>query len=716
MLHDDLCDRCRILESVINEFEKPVPLVDSKPDGADRSHQEIIPCRSVDKTCRLCVQFSSLRRASTDSSNTSTDSEIHDLLLKCRFWWHPDVVRLVAYHRVSQHGKPSFVFLQLNGALPLSIVDKVQADYSRLRYWFRNCKDHHEYCRLHERKSTAHQIELKAIDCTTRKICTLPSQVEYICLSYVWGSSTDTSSQARTGTSGPLHDLPKTIEDAIHVTLQLGINFLWVDRYCIDQNDPEEKHHMISNMDQIYLNSTFTIIAAEGDGPHTGLPGVCGTPRKPQRVIRVKQLTLIGIESVSQYVQNSKWNTRGWTYQEMLLSRRILLFTDTRIYYQCLSGFGLEGVTRTILRRRQERNSNNASWTEKVPGTKHVFPILQSNLLGKIILSRLSEYFERALSFPADTVRAVLGIFSALRMSGAFTLNQFYGMPVVLHKGIAKTVTEDFVERLTWVAGTIRSPHVTSPRLGDDYGLPDTDLSTVMPGAELGERTGLFPSWSWAAFKVDCPEHERAKGIKIVFPDSHKQVDVRRAFDAADTEIRIHHRDGTKASFSNFVRLHLDFVNCLPCIDITAWTWNDLFSDQMLKARIDAYSMSIHSDDSRNLELTSPMRLIAIHTMTYKTRYLHEEELPRIRGNGTDQGNKLTRVPSNSHERSYHIRLLLVKRSGFQEYVRVGILTMDTMWRGDKPPGGVEDILTGMMRPVDNREGGWWRRRTLRLV
>ncbi|KAF1933727.1 HET-domain-containing protein [Didymella exigua CBS 183.55] len=716
MLPNDLCDRCRVLENIIGEFEKPVPLVDSKPYGADRSYQEFIPCVSVNKSCRLCIQFSSLQRASSYSRHADLNPDIQNLLLKCRFWWHPDLARLVAYHRVSQHGKLSFVFLQSKGALPLSIVNQAQADYSRLRHWFRNCKDRHEYCRLHERKSIAHQIRLKAIDCTTRNICTLPSQADYTCLSYVWGSFKDTSLHAKIGTSGRLNDLPKTIEDAIHVTLQLGINFLWVDRYCINQNNHEEKHHMINNMDQIYLNSTFTIIAAEGDGPNAGLPGVCGTPRRPQRVVRIKQLTLIGIESVSHYVHNSKWNTRGWTYQEMLLSRRILLFTDTRVYYQCLSGFGLEGVTRTILCRRQERTSNSTSWTEKVPGTKPVFPILQSNLVGKIILSRLSEYFERSLSFPADTVRAVLGIFNALRMSGAFTLNQFYGMPVVLHKGIAKTVTEDFVERLTWVAGTNRSPHIAGPRLGDDYGLPDTDLSNVMPGAELGERIGLFPSWSWAAFKADCPEHERIKGIKLMFPDSHKQVDVRRAFDAADTGIRIYHRDEPKASLSNFVRLHLDFVNYLPFIDVTAWTWSSLFSKQLLQTWFDSCSVSIHCDDSRNLELASPVRLTAVHTMTYKTRGLHEEELPRLRANETGDGYKLTRVPSNPHERRYHVRMLLAKQDGSQGYMRVGVMTVDMMWRSDRPPEGVEDILNGMMRSVYGEEESCWERRTLRLI
>lgn len=742
-----LCDRCRKLEGVIHEFEKPVQVVARKPEGADRSHQEIIPRASIVTTCRLCIQFSSLFQACAKQGSQSDLLENHDHVLKCRFWWHPDFARLVAYHRISYHGKPSFVFLHLNGSLPLSIVDTDQPDYKRLRHWTRSCKDNHEYCKLHERTSVP-RVTLKAINCLTRTICILPPSTDYVCLSYVWGSSKHAQRQEIADTGRPLYDLPKTIEDAMYVTLQLGINFLWVDRYCIDQQDDREKHHMISHMDQVYLNSTITIIAAEGDGPHAGLPGVCGTPRKPQRLVRLQQLTLIGIENVSQYVQNSKWNTRGWTYQEMLLSRRILLFTNTRIYFQCLSGFGLEGVTRTILRRRQEWNTNDMNWTEKVPGTKPVFPILQSNLIGKIILSRLSEYFERSLSFQADTVRAVLGIFNVLSVTSTFRLRQFYGMPVVLYTGHLRSVTEDFVERLTWVAGTNNPCHKPGPRLSDGYGLPNTDLSAFTPGAELYERTGLFPSWSWAAFRADCPGSEQAKGLKLIFPGSHKHVNTERSFDGTDTDVRIFRRDGAEAKsggpklwwssmalgcrpsrLSNFMNLREDSANSArvsvtgcesydPRIDVTAWTWHNRVSDETLKTALDAYNIAVHFDDCRTLEhnFKTGMHLTIVHIVTYKIKYLHEEEMYRIVGEGSENKKKLTRAPSNPHERSYHVRMLLVKRCDFQTYARVGVLTVDTMWRGDKPPGSVEDILKSMLKPRKVGVRNYWERKTLRLV
>ena len=34
-------------------------------------------------------------------------------------------------------------------------------------------------------------------------------------------------------------------------------------------------------------------------------------------------------------VETSKWNTRGWAYQEGLLARRRLVFTESQVYFQC---------------------------------------------------------------------------------------------------------------------------------------------------------------------------------------------------------------------------------------------------------------------------------------------------------------------------------------------------------------------------------------------
>jgi hypothetical protein len=92
-----------------------------------------------------------------------------------------------------------------------------------------------------------------------------------VTLSYVWGHSPAASG------AGP-GSLPKTfertIEDAITIAVVLGFRYLWVDRYCIPQDNPAEKNSQIQRMGDIYANSALTIIAAAGDDAEFGLPGV----------------------------------------------------------------------------------------------------------------------------------------------------------------------------------------------------------------------------------------------------------------------------------------------------------------------------------------------------------------------------------------------------------------------------------------------------------
>ena len=101
----------------------------------------------------------------------------------------------------------------------------------------------------------------------------------YACLSYVWG---DVPADKTSCDNEPLADIPQTVADAIVVTQQLGIRYLWVDRYCIGQDNAAEKHATISNMDSIYRNACITIVAAAGSDSNYGLPGI-SRPRKNPR-------------------------------------------------------------------------------------------------------------------------------------------------------------------------------------------------------------------------------------------------------------------------------------------------------------------------------------------------------------------------------------------------------------------------------------------------
>jgi len=73
-------------------------------------------------------------------------------------------------------------------------------------------------------------------------------------------------------------DIPLTIKDAITVTKALGYRFLWVDKYCIDQDNETEKRQQCGHMGDIYAGSQITIFALGPDSKY-GLPGVSSRPR-----------------------------------------------------------------------------------------------------------------------------------------------------------------------------------------------------------------------------------------------------------------------------------------------------------------------------------------------------------------------------------------------------------------------------------------------------
>ncbi|KAF2027369.1 hypothetical protein EK21DRAFT_42077, partial [Setomelanomma holmii] len=130
--------------------------------------------------------------------------------------------------------------------------------------------------------------------------------------------------------------LPRTIEDAITVTKLLGHSYLWVDGFCIDQSDLEHCKHQIGLKDRIYSGAQLTIVAAAGDNKAFGLPGLNGTKRRHDEPIRVDDFTLFTHGTCpSRAILKSKWFTRAWTFQEAVLSKRLLVFIESQASLYC---------------------------------------------------------------------------------------------------------------------------------------------------------------------------------------------------------------------------------------------------------------------------------------------------------------------------------------------------------------------------------------------
>jgi hypothetical protein len=108
--------------------------------------------------------------------------------------------------------------------------------------------------------------------------------------------------------------LPKTIEDSVEVAVRIGIAFLWVDRYCIDQKNAAEKHDLIQNMDTVYRGAALIIVAVSGRTLHDGLLGINGTfrPQQNRFTIGPSNSSFTAMSDSRFEVRASLYQTRGW--------------------------------------------------------------------------------------------------------------------------------------------------------------------------------------------------------------------------------------------------------------------------------------------------------------------------------------------------------------------------------------------------------------------
>ena len=88
-------------------------------------------------------------------------------------------------------------------------------------------------------------------------------------------------------------------EHAITVTRKLGFRYLWIDRYCINQQRIEEVSTQVQQMDLVYQNSEVT---TTGKDSQYGLPGVGRCNRSPQARAKIGNHFLVSALKDPQYL------------------------------------------------------------------------------------------------------------------------------------------------------------------------------------------------------------------------------------------------------------------------------------------------------------------------------------------------------------------------------------------------------------------------------
>lgn len=317
------------------------------------------------------------------------------------------------------------------------------------------------------------------------------SQLEYMALSYVWGTkehqkiTLEKENYEELKKDGALRgQVSQTIQDACQFTKAMRIQYIWVDALCIMQNSKEDQAAQIGKMADVYASALLTIIAASGKDAHAGLPGISTPWSRVQKEITIRQsglhdkISLLSTLShtssrFENFASETKWATRGWTLQERAVTRRSITFLEDQITWACCESHWSEetnAVTSAVV-----------SWFNLSSSESHLSsayrdryaPEMESDQMWHKLHRLAHDYSNRDLTGEGDAYDAYSAIIQqAQDMSGEKFI---WGLPAYRFElGLCWEPNLEGVRR----------------RFGPTK-LPTTCLEKQVP----------FPSWSWIGWK-----------------------------------------------------------------------------------------------------------------------------------------------------------------------------------------------------------------------
>ena len=404
--------------------------------------------------------------------------------------------------------------------LPFVAAQHMYAFAIAVRSWLRSCWLTHKNCSTFSQTqfSPSRLLNVGKDSNFIHLQSTAPSSSEpYVTLSHCWGNGevlkTTLDTLERMSQGIAISSLSNTFLHAVRITRALGFYYLWIDALCIVQDSTEDWTVESSQMDKIYSHSSLTIsILGDYEQPFTS------SQHKPlNKIIDVKKSTILCpscpgnssgafeplvTNTTTTMLLDSALSKRAWTFQEAILSPRILYFSATEIAWECLTDCpsldSISIIRRTIqsLALSYQNSLCNLSLSEHTINTT-IPPLLSptpppaSHDYRKIWHEIVREYSKRELTYPEDKLPALAGIVSIIAQASSKSY-------------VAGLWKEDLIHHpseLLWCRGFASIP------------LP-----------KLAYRA---PSWSWASIEGATlwPKHIFADLDELANPDDIQIID-----------------------------------------------------------------------------------------------------------------------------------------------------------------------------------------------
>ena len=185
---------------------------------------------------------------------------------------------------------------------------------------------------------------------------------KYATLSYCWGQNHFSQTLLLTTASIPSlktriswEQLPKAFQDAITICTRLEIEFLWIDSLCILQDSKPDWEAESAQMCDYFRNAYITISADFIASPSESFLGLRNSEfashafKIPSRSVKGSDIatdrdpyvyasgTCLSLISEVSPMFQSPLSRRGWTFQESLLSPRVIHYLSSEILFECRS-------------------------------------------------------------------------------------------------------------------------------------------------------------------------------------------------------------------------------------------------------------------------------------------------------------------------------------------------------------------------------------------
>ena len=297
-----------------------------------------------------------------------------------------------------------------------------------MKEWIDCCDNTHQHASPKHQSRPTRLVDIGGHDRKSYRLCSPESLVKFAALSYRWGpgkqSETTKENVEERYKNLMTSEFPKTLQDAIQVARGLGLEYIWIDRICIVQDDEEEWVKEASLMADIYANAYVVLSATATEDSKDGFlhkrlePLVIKYPQHDQRdrEVRAREFESHDCPRLDCFHHAVKYSytvlRRGWCMQERFLARRIIHFLPDEILFECEHKRECEcgAATKESMMRRGGHGYSAFAKLRAAPEMTRSF--------ASDWMSIVYEYSKMELTFGKDSLPALSGVAACMERLG----------------------------------------------------------------------------------------------------------------------------------------------------------------------------------------------------------------------------------------------------------------------------------------------------------